>query len=92
VLLHQADFLEHPSIQDVVILSTVYQEVNHKNSSVFSRLKDMLRSKEKRFYYFSNEFHKVCTQNVPQASAGKLEAFCICTGLLTGHVRSGGQG
>lgn len=59
VVLHQADFLEHQSIEDVVILSTVYKEVQHKNSSTFLRLKNLLRNKQKRFYYFSNEYHKV---------------------------------
>eukprot|EP00892_Ulva_mutabilis_P007742 jgi/Ulvmu1/533/UM001_0541.1 len=58
VVLHQTDFLEHASITDVVILGTVYQEVHHKNSSVFLRLKNLLRSEAKRFYYFSNEHHK----------------------------------
>lgn len=59
VVLHQADFLEHPSVMDVVILSTVYKEVQHKNSSIFLRLKNLLKNGQKRFYYFSNEFHKV---------------------------------
>jgi PIN domain len=59
VVLRQPDFLEHPTIMDVVILSTVYKEVHHKNSSIFLRLKNLLKNNEKRFYYFSNEFHKV---------------------------------
>jgi exosome complex exonuclease DIS3/RRP44 len=59
VVLHQPDFLEHPTILDVVILSTVYKEVQHKNSSIFLRLKNLLKNSQKRFYYFSNEFHKV---------------------------------
>lgn len=59
VVLHRTDFLEHESIKDVVILNTVYREVQHKNSSVFLRLKNLLKNTEKRFYYFSNEYHKV---------------------------------
>lgn len=72
VVLHQADFLEHPSIMDVVILSTVYKEVQHKNSSTFLRLKNLLRSKHKRFYYFSNEFHKVCLPAVAHSFANHI--------------------
>ena len=59
VVLHQTDFLEHSSITDVIILGTVFQEVHHKNSSVFLRLKNLLQNDAKRFYYFSNEHHKV---------------------------------
>lgn len=59
MVLHQTDFLEDASITNVVILGTVYQEVHHKNSSVFLRLKNLLRNEAKRFYYFSNEHHKV---------------------------------
>lgn len=68
IVLHQTDFLEHSAITDVIILSTVYQEVQHKNSSVFLRLKNLLRNESKRFYYFSNEHHKVCVVPVQHAS------------------------
>lgn len=64
IVLHQTDFLEHSAITDVIILSTVYQEVHHKNSSVFLRLKNLLRNEAKRFYYFSNEHHKVCVVHI----------------------------
>jgi exosome complex exonuclease DIS3/RRP44 len=67
VVLHQADFLEHESVTDVVILSTVYREVQHKNSSIFLRLKNLLKNNQKRFFYFSNEFHKVHSPAVPAA-------------------------
>ena len=59
VVLQQTDFLEHESVQDVIILSTVFHEVHKKNTSVFLRLKQMLRTGAKRFFYFSNEHCQV---------------------------------
>ena len=59
VVLQQTDFLEHESVQDVIILSTVFHEVHKKNTSVFLRLKQMLRAGSKRFFYFSNEHCQV---------------------------------
>lgn len=58
VVLHQLDFLEHKSICDVIILSTVLQEVRSRNSSAYTRLQELLRNSSKRFFYFSNEYHK----------------------------------
>jgi hypothetical protein len=58
-VLQQADFLDHPSVTDVIVLSSVFQEVQHKNTGVFLRLKQMLASTTKHFYYFSNEHCQV---------------------------------
>uniref|UniRef100_A0A8C5GMX7 PIN domain-containing protein n=1 Tax=Gouania willdenowi TaxID=441366 RepID=A0A8C5GMX7_GOUWI len=58
VVLHQIDVLEHPVIQNVIILQTVVQEVRHRSAPVYKRLKDILHEKEKHFYTFTNEHRR----------------------------------
>lgn len=58
VVLHQIDLLEHPDVQDVVILSVVLNEVKARNSSIYQRIRKIIASKDKRFYVFANEHHK----------------------------------
>jgi PIN domain len=78
VVLHQPDFLEHASVTDVVILSTVYQEVQARNTSVFLRLRELLRRDGKRFYFFSNEHHKVRGRSVVPRSLACVRASLTC--------------
>lgn len=54
----QLDFLEHPAVTDVVVCSVVLEEVQHKNSSAYQRLRAMCASDEKRFFVFANEHHR----------------------------------
>lgn len=65
LVLHQLDFLEHAAVTDVVVLSTVYAEVQARNTAAFLRLKELLRRDGKRFYFFSNEHHRVRTASWP---------------------------
>ncbi|KAF6736981.1 Exosome complex exonuclease RRP44 [Oryzias melastigma] len=58
VVLHQIDVLEDPVIRNVIILQTVLQEVRHRSTPVYKRLKDMIQAKEKYFYTFTNEHHR----------------------------------
>lgn len=58
VVLHQIDLLEHPDVQDVVILSVVLNEVKARNSSIYQRIRKLTGMKDKRFYVFANEHHK----------------------------------
>ncbi|XP_067890391.1 exosome complex exonuclease RRP44 [Heterodontus francisci] len=58
VVLHQIDILEDPTIQNVVILQTVLQEVRHRSAPVYKRIKDVINNHEKHFYTFTNEHHK----------------------------------
>jgi hypothetical protein len=64
-LLHilQLDFLEHPAITDVVVCSVVLEEVRHKNSAAYQRLRALCASDAKRFFVFANEHHRwgACT-------------------------------
>ncbi|XP_078258402.1 exosome complex exonuclease RRP44 isoform X2 [Rhinoraja longicauda] len=58
VILHQIDILEHPAIQNVIMLQTVLQEVRHRSAPVYKRIKDVIHNPEKHFYTFTNEHHK----------------------------------
>lgn len=55
----QIDVLEDPLLRNVVILQTVLQEVRHRSAPVYKRLKDILHEKEKHFYTFTNEHHRL---------------------------------
>lgn len=58
VVIHQIDVLEDSSIQDVIILQTVLEEVRHRSAPAYKRLKDVLSNPSKHFYSFANEFNK----------------------------------
>ena len=58
IVLHQIDMLEHEGVQDVIVASTVVEEVKARNVSVYQRLRKMVGNLEKRFYVFSNEHHR----------------------------------
>ncbi|KAL6756016.1 hypothetical protein V8C86DRAFT_129914 [Haematococcus lacustris] len=60
VALHQIDFLEHPAVTDVIVCSVVLEEVRHKNSAAYTRLRALTAPAQahKRFYVFANEHHR----------------------------------
>ncbi|GLI66006.1 hypothetical protein VaNZ11_009617 [Volvox africanus] len=58
VALHQLDFLEHAAVTDVVVCTTVLEEVKHKNTSAYQRLRAACAAPTKRFYVFANENHR----------------------------------
>lgn len=58
VVLNQIDLLENPAIEDVVVLDVVLQEVKNKNRAVYDRLKALCTNKQRRFFVFSNEYHR----------------------------------
>ena len=54
----QMDFLEHPMVKDVIIMSVVLEEVKHRNQSIYQRLRALCASEERRFFVFANEHHR----------------------------------
>ncbi|GAA0143470.1 exoribonuclease [Lithospermum erythrorhizon] len=58
VVLHQIDLLENPAIDYVVVLSVVLDEVKNKNISVYNRLRAICSNSLRKFFVFSNEYHK----------------------------------
>ncbi|BFZ19682.1 hypothetical protein BsWGS_22722 [Bradybaena similaris] len=57
VVLHQIDVLEDPSIQNVIILQIVLEEIRHRSAPIYKRVKDMINNSRKHFYMFCNEFN-----------------------------------
>ncbi|KAH7850041.1 hypothetical protein Vadar_026946 [Vaccinium darrowii] len=58
VVLNQIDLLENEAIDDVVILSVVLDEVKNKNLGVYNRLRALCSNSVRKFFVFSNEYHK----------------------------------
>lgn len=58
VVLDQIDVLEEEILQNVIILHTVLDEVKHKSSVVYKKLRDILKRGSRQFYVFVNEHHK----------------------------------
>eukprot|EP00201_Polytomella_parva_P012818 CAMPEP_0175062708 /NCGR_PEP_ID=MMETSP0052_2-20121109/14323_1 /TAXON_ID=51329 ORGANISM="Polytomella parva, Strain SAG 63-3" /NCGR_SAMPLE_ID=MMETSP0052_2 /ASSEMBLY_ACC=CAM_ASM_000194 /LENGTH=297 /DNA_ID=CAMNT_0016328769 /DNA_START=89 /DNA_END=979 /DNA_ORIENTATION=+ len=58
IALHQLTFLEDPNVTDVIICSTVLNEVRARNNSAYERLRRLVSSPTKRFYAFANEHHR----------------------------------
>lgn len=58
VVLHQIDVLEDPVFTNVILLQTVLQEVQHLNASVYKRIRELISSKQRKFFVFSNEHHR----------------------------------
>lgn len=58
VVLDQVDVLEEDVLKNVIILNTVLEEVKHKSSVVYKKLRDILKRPSRQFYVFVNEHHK----------------------------------
>ncbi|CAH1778412.1 unnamed protein product [Owenia fusiformis] len=58
VVLHQMDVLDDEHISNVIILTTVLEEVRRRSTPAYKRIKDLITNPEKHFYTFVNEFHK----------------------------------
>lgn len=50
--------MENEAIDDVVVLSVVLDEVKNKNLGVYNRLRALCSNSVKKFFVFSNEYHK----------------------------------
>ncbi|XP_071174781.1 exosome complex exonuclease RRP44-like isoform X2 [Mytilus edulis] len=58
VVFHQIDVVEDPSIQNVIVLQTVLEEIRHRSAPAYKRVKDFIANPDKHFYTFCNEFNK----------------------------------
>ncbi|GAM19631.1 hypothetical protein SAMD00019534_028060, partial [Acytostelium subglobosum LB1] len=55
VVLHQIDLLEDPAITNVVVLTTVLDEVKNQNFAIHNRLREIIKNHARHFYVYSNE-------------------------------------
>ncbi|KAL1139192.1 hypothetical protein AAG570_009251 [Ranatra chinensis] len=53
----QIDALEEPFIENVVIFQTVLEELKHRSSTIYKRLKDIIALPSRKFCVFVNEHH-----------------------------------
>ncbi|XP_012277145.1 exosome complex exonuclease RRP44 [Orussus abietinus] len=58
IVLDQIHILEENVLCNVIILYTVFDEVQHRSSNVHKKLKDLMSDPGRRFYVFVNEHHK----------------------------------
>eukprot|EP00041_Stephanoeca_diplocostata_P024526 m.624315 g.624315 ORF g.624315 m.624315 type:complete len:632 (-) comp22545_c0_seq79:2862-4757(-) len=55
VVLHQIDGLEHSAVKNIVILSTVLDEVRHRDMAIYTRVRSMIANPAKQTHVFTNE-------------------------------------
>ncbi|KAI8807108.1 hypothetical protein BJ742DRAFT_813489 [Cladochytrium replicatum] len=55
---HQIDVIEHPAFKDVILLSTVLDELRHRSSAVYERVRNLIKDPERHFFVFCNEHHR----------------------------------
>ena len=62
IILNQIDILEvsgkEGGFQNVIVLQTVLEEVRHRSSPIYKRLRDIISDVSRNFYVFINEHHK----------------------------------
>ncbi|XP_062555669.1 exosome complex exonuclease RRP44 [Armigeres subalbatus] len=58
IILYQIDFLESEAIRNVIVLSTVLDEVRHRSPAIFKRLRKIVGDPGRRFFTFVNEHHR----------------------------------
>ena len=90
VCLHQIDFLEDPTITNVILTQVVLQEVKHQNPGTYKRLRSIVSNSARKFYVFSNEHHKeTYTERREGESANDRNdrAIRICAQWYNKHCR-----
>ena len=58
VILDQIDIFEEDVLSNVIIVQTVIDEVKHRSTGVYKRLRDILMNPARKFYTFVNEHHR----------------------------------
>lgn len=79
----QIDVIEADVLCNVIILQTVLEEVKHRSTTIYKRLRDIISNTNRKFYVFVNEHHKY----VGQVSVCKfLSLFSLNHLFLKGHL------
>ncbi|XP_012223376.1 exosome complex exonuclease RRP44 [Linepithema humile] len=58
IILDQIDILEEDVITNVIILQTVLEEIRHRSSTVYKKLKNIIADTKRKFFVFINEHHR----------------------------------
>uniref|UniRef100_A0A069DZM9 Protein DIS3 homolog n=1 Tax=Panstrongylus megistus TaxID=65343 RepID=A0A069DZM9_9HEMI len=57
-VLDQIDALEESFLTNVIILQTVLEEVKHRSSTIYKRLREIINNSRRKFYVFVNEHRR----------------------------------
>ncbi|XP_066596305.1 exosome complex exonuclease RRP44 [Prorops nasuta] len=70
IVLDQIDILEEPILNNVIIPQTVLEEVKHRSTNVYKKLKNIIADDKRKFYVFINEHHiETYVEREPDESA-----------------------
>ncbi|GFY68000.1 exosome complex exonuclease RRP44 [Trichonephila inaurata madagascariensis] len=70
VVIHQIDVLGETAFKNVIILQTVLEELRHRHSPAYNRLREIISNADRHFYTFTNEHHRhTYTERKPGESA-----------------------
>ncbi|XJO75197.1 hypothetical protein BDV3_005914 [Batrachochytrium dendrobatidis] len=58
ILYHQIDVMEHSAFVDVIVLQTVLDELRHRSTPVYNRVRALINEPTRRFIVFCNEHHR----------------------------------
>lgn len=92
VVLDQIDVLEEDVLCNVIILQTVLEEVRHRSSNVYKKLKDIIADPKRKFYVFVNEHHKdtyVEREPGEKVNDRNDRAIRVAAGWYRTHVNAG---
>ncbi|KAI9478991.1 exosome catalytic subunit dis3 [Coemansia sp. RSA 989] len=87
---NQIDIFERPIINDVVVLSTVLDELRGLSIAVYNRVRAIIRVKERRWFVFSNEHHReTFVERGPNESPNDRNdrAIRVAVKWLTAHLK-----
>ncbi|KAJ1946814.1 exosome catalytic subunit dis3 [Kickxella alabastrina] len=90
---NQIDILERPIINDVIVLSTVLDELRGLSMPVYNRVRAVLRDQERRWFVFSNEHHReTFVDRLPEESPNDRNdrAIRVAVKWLAGHYHQAG--
>ncbi|KAJ1646715.1 exosome catalytic subunit dis3 [Coemansia asiatica] len=90
---NQIDIFERPVINDVVVLSTVLDELRGLSMAVYNRVRSILRDKDRHWFVFSNEHHReTFVDRLASESPNDRNdrAIRVATKWLTAHLQDAG--
>ncbi|KAH8346137.1 hypothetical protein KR067_006464 [Drosophila pandora] len=91
VVLDQIDVLEEDVLRNVIVLTTVLNEVKHKSSSIYKRFNELVHDRTRHFYVFVNEHHKdTYADREPDESANDRNdrAIRMATKWYDDHIKA----
>ncbi|XP_055345726.1 exosome complex exonuclease RRP44-like [Paramacrobiotus metropolitanus] len=79
VVMNQMAFLEHPDVKNILIMSTVAEEVERLNFPIFERLKALHTNPSKHVFCFANEYHKECfVERIAKETKEERDQRAVC--------------